>query len=68
MLPGQYITDSKEIYENILTFLNLPADLHLMVTQRSKTVMKTPMVSVLRVSLGFILPFPVDYSYLEVDY
>lgn len=36
-------------------------------THRSQIVIKMFKVLVVSVNLGFILPSPVDYSYLQVD-
>ena len=36
-------------------------------TYGPQSVIKIPMVLVLRVNLGFFLPFPVNFSYLHVN-
>ena len=48
-------------------FIILTSDLLHKGTHRPQIVIKIPMVLVLGVILRFILPFPVNYLYLQFD-
>ena len=58
---------SEEKYENILFFVILPPHLLAIRIHRLQIMFKIPMVLILRVNLGIILPFPVDYLYLQIN-
>ena len=50
-----------------MIFLILPPDLAQIGAHMPQNIIKIPLVLNLRINLGFIIPFTVDYSYLQVD-
>ena len=54
-------------YDNIQLTISLLPVLLVIGPHRSQIMTKIPMIFVIRADLGIILPFTVDYSYLQFD-